>query len=226
MMGVMRIMWWIGVMVLGIFPAAGAALEEKPPLVICCAGDSLMRPMPWYFRQILPSDTPNFILYEWARGGLSSVTYQGFYRQQAERWRRVRPDFILLQLGTNDVVPVLEDRTSLEDFKNNLTAIIREFQTYRTPQGDTPRVLVATVPLFSDDPANQDKNRLVKTAINPAIREIVERTEACLTENFSILEGRPELYDPDGIHPNSLGGAALAKNWIKTLKDCRKRKSS
>ncbi|MCJ7611164.1 MAG: hypothetical protein MUP19_02790, partial [Candidatus Aminicenantes bacterium] len=80
--------------------------------------------------------------------------------------------------------------------------------------------------LFSDDPANQDKNRLVKTAINPAIREIVERTESCLADNFSILEGRPELYDPDGVHTNPLGEAALAKNWIKSLKACRKQKSS
>jgi len=225
MMGVMKSICWMWVLVLGIIPAHGAARQEKPPLVICCAGDSLMRPMPWYFRQLLLSDSPHFILYEWAQGGLSSVTYQGFYRQQAERWRRIRPEFILLQLGTNDVVPVLEGRLSLDDFKANLTSIIREFQTYRTPRGESARILLATVPLFADDPANQDKNRLVKTAINPAIREIVKRAQACLADNFSVLEGRPEFYDPDGVHPNPLGEAALAKNWIKSLKACRGEKN-
>jgi lysophospholipase L1-like esterase len=226
MMGVMKIIWGTGLLLLGLFPTIGAASQERAPLAICCAGDSLMRPMPWYFRQLLPAESPDFIIYEWAQGGLSTSTYQGFYGQRAERWRRVKPDFILLQLGTNDVGPLLEGRLALEDFKANLAAIIREFKTYRTFRGDSPRILVATVPLFADNSANQEKNRLVKTAVNPAIREVVERAEACLADNFSILEGRPELYDPDGVHPNSLGGAALAKNWIQSLKACRKQEKS
>lgn len=197
-----------------------AGQPEKPPLIICCAGDSLMRPMPAYFRQLLPSLAPKFILQEWAQGGLNSVTYQGFYRQQAGPWRRVTPDIILLQLGTNDVVPVLEGRATIEDFKINMTAIIREFQAYRNAAGQNPYILVATIPLFSDDPANQNKNRLVKEAVNPALREVVEKTGVRLVDNFSILEGRPELYDPDGVHPNPGGEAALAANWIQAVRAC------
>jgi lysophospholipase L1-like esterase len=197
-----------------------AGQPEKPPLIICCAGDSLMRPMPAYFRQLLPSLAPKFILQEWAQGGLNSVTYQGFFRQQAGRWRRVTPDIILLQLGTNDVVPVLEGRITIEDFKINMTAIIREFQAYRNASGQNPYILVATIPFFSDDPTNQNKNRLVKEAVNPGIREVVEKTGVRLVDNFSILAGKPELYDPDGVHPNPGGEAALAANWIQAVKIC------
>lgn len=201
---------------LGLVPCCGQS--DRPPLVICCAGDSLMRPMPHYFRQLLPSLSPNFVIEEWAQGGLGSATYQSFYNQHAERWRRVAPDFILLQIGTNDAAPLAEGRSSPDDFQANLTAIIREFQSYRNPAGKAALVLVATVPLFSDDPVHAGKNQMVKDIINPAIRRAAESAGALLADNFSVLNGKPELYDPDGVHPNVQGEEALAKNWVKAMK--------
>jgi lysophospholipase L1-like esterase len=224
---VMMTMKNIGRVVFLVFCISSPAFTgqpEKPPVAICCAGDSLMRPMPAYFRQLLPSDTPSFILYEWAQGGLNSVTYQSFYRQGAGRWRLATPDFILLQLGTNDVVPILEGRWTVADFKSNLAVIIREFQSYHSAAGKPPFILVATIPYFSDDPSNANKNRLVRDGVNPALREVVEREEVNLVDNFSVLEKKPELYDPDGVHPNALGEAALAKNWIRAMKSCLREK--
>ncbi len=205
---------------LGFWVIACSAQPETPPLIICCAGDSLMRPMPFYFRRLLPPVSSNFIIEEWAQGGLSSVTYQSFYRQHAGQWRRITPDLILLQLGTNDAAPLAEGRYSADDFLANLTAIIREFQTYRGAAGQAAVVLVATIPSFSDDPSNDGKNKMVREVINPAIRKAAESTGALLADNFSVLNGKPELYDPDGVHPNVQGEEALAKNWIKAMKAC------
>ncbi len=199
-------------------PALAACRADPPPLVLCCAGDSIMRPMPAYLRQSLPALRPDFVLHEWARGGLSTATYQGFYREQAEEWRRVRPDLILLQIGTDDVVPVLEGRSTLEDFKANLSRILMEFKSYRTAAGEPPCLLVATIPFFSDIPSNQDKNHLVKADINPAIRSVAGLAGAVIVDNFAVLEGKEDLYDPDGVPPNPRGEAAVAENWVRAIR--------
>ena len=205
------------ILVILFFPALASCQGDPSPLVLCCAGDSIMRPIPAHLRQLLPARRPDFVIHEWAQGGLSTTTYQSFYRENAEEWRKVRPDFILLQIGTNDVVPVLESRSTLENFKSDLSQILMEFRTYRTAAGEPSCLLVATVPLFSNDPANLLKNDLVKAEINPALRSVAALAGAHIVDNIAVLEGKEDLYDPDGVHPNLRGEAALADNWVRAI---------
>ncbi|MBN2206870.1 MAG: SGNH/GDSL hydrolase family protein [Candidatus Aminicenantes bacterium] len=203
---------------------AGACRKEAPPLVIACAGDSLMRPVPAHLERLLPeSAVPRFALHEWARGGLTVAGFRNFLGRHAETWNEARADVVFVQLGTNDVPRLLSGDERLRDFKTGLTAVIRRFKGFRTKRGDSPLVIVATVPYFADGPADSDKNRYIAETLNPALRDVVERAGACLADSFAVLEGRPDLYDPDGVHPNTAGEIALTRNWIRTLKDCRDR---
>lgn len=195
-----------------------ACRAEPPSLVLCCAGDSIMRPMPPYFRQLLHSPERRLVLHEWAQGGLSTSTYLGFYGEIAASRRRVRPHAILLQIGTNDVRPILEGRCTVADFESNLSTILGEFGKYRSPAGNRSALLVATVPLFSAAAADAAGNSLVVSRLNPAVRKAARAAGAEVVDNFEILKNEPGLYDPDGVHPNPLGEAALARSWARSLR--------
>jgi len=177
-----------------------------------------MRPLPFYFRQLMHVPGRGLVVHEWAQGGLSSVTYREFYLERKKKWRRIRPQAILLQLGTNDVPAILEGRYSVENFENNLTGILEEFKAFRSRDGRRPLLLVATVPLFSDVPPESRKNRLVASLLNPAVRRAARHAEAAVVDNCRVLENRPEFYDPDGVHPNRWGETALARNWTRSLR--------
>jgi len=202
--------------VLGLAMLAGRA--EPLPFVLCCAGDSIMRPMPLHLRQILQSPGRDLVIHEWALGGLSTSTYLGFFRELPASQRRVKPHAILLQIGTNDVRPILEGRRTVADFEAGLSAILDEFGKYRTSAGGRTALLVATVPLFKAAAEDAAGNSLIVSRLNPAIRKAARASNARVVDNFAVLEKEPGLYDPDGIHPSSLGEAALARNWLRSLR--------
>jgi len=71
----------------------GPEPQENPPLVICCAGDSIMRPVPVHLRPLLKAESGRpFQVRDWAQGGQSSETYPAFLRQRWENWKTVRPE--------------------------------------------------------------------------------------------------------------------------------------
>jgi len=77
-----------------------------------------------------------------------------------------------------------------------------------------PRIFLASVPLFYGESSSKEKNRLVQKEINPAIKEIAIKEKLFYVDNFSILVNETHLYSPDGVHLNSSGEKALAKNWL------------
>jgi lysophospholipase L1-like esterase len=155
---------------------------------------------------------------DWCQGGLSSQTYQSFLAKHYKNWVKTRCDFILLQLGTNDVFPLLEQRYTLMDFKENMSSIIKNFKRFKGRRNKHSKILVASIPLFCDEDEILEKNRLIQEKINPAIREIAKREKAIFVENSSVLENRYDLYDPDGVHPNTEGERALARNWLSWIR--------
>jgi lysophospholipase L1-like esterase len=221
MMGGVRVPRIAGGLTVLLVSLGLAGGNEGPPLVIGCAGDSLMRPIPVHLRRLLPPATPRFVIHEWARGGLGVAAFRNFLGRQRERWSEARPDVVLVQLGTNDVAPLLEGRLQVRKFKSDLTAVVRRFGEFRTSSGGNARVILATVPYFADDPSNLDKNRVIQETVNPAIRDVARRAGARLADSFAVLKGRPDLYDPDGVHPNAAGEAALAENWIRSIRESK-----
>ena len=203
-------------LVLALGPALAA--RAPAPLVVCCAGDSLMRPMPSYFRTLAPQEGLNLELREWAQGGLNTETYPSFFRRNLAEGEGRPCDAILLQLGTNDTVPLLEERTAPAEFRTRMTAILAEFKKFPGQNRPRPVLFLAAVPLFCARPESAAKNRIVETVVNPLIREIARTEGAVLVDQYAVLKDHPELYDPDCIHPNPAGEKALAQNWLNALR--------
>jgi lysophospholipase L1-like esterase len=206
-----------------VFTAALPVFSVSPfsrdPLVVICAGDSLMRPIPAHIRALAPAEGLDLDIREWAHGGLNSKTYLSFFDRNRPRWAGTHGDAILLQLGTNDALPLLEGKRSAEEFRAGIAAVLDELVKFRKPGDRRPALFLATVPLFCDRPESAGINRIVESVINPALREIAASEGAVLVEQYLVLKNRPELYDPDCVHPNADGEAALARNWLKALRE-------
>ncbi len=173
-----------------------------------------MRPVPGHLRVLLKTTNIQAVIKDWSQGGLSSKTYQGFFQRHWAAWRQTRPDLILIQLGTNDALPIVLGKHDPAKFRQNLLTIIRNFKLFTTAENKRPRIFVASVPYFTGTERRQEKNKVIKEQINPAIQEIARAEGLVFVDNFSVLENKPELYDPDGVHPSPEGEIALAKNWL------------
>lgn len=215
---VLRVGGFAAVAFLLILPAAGALISARAPLIVVCAGDSLMRPVPAHFQELAPEEGLDLEIHEWAQGGLNSETYLSFFFQNLPDWEKTRCDAILLQLGTNDAVPILEGERTLEEFRNNMMMIIRQFRNFRTPDGKRCLIFLATVPYFCDRPESAEKNRIVDSVINPVLMELAKADGVILVDQHLILRNHPELYDPDCVHPDTAGEIALTLNWLRALR--------
>ena len=201
--------------------AAAPTRPPRPPAVVACAGDSLMRPVPGHLRELRKADSFKFVLKEWAQGGLNSETYQGFFDKRRGTWESARPDMILLQLGTNDAWLILRKKRTVEDFERGMRAILSEFRKFRSASDAPPRILIATIPRFLFIPETAELNGIVENLINPALERIAVDVGVVLVDNFLALKDRPDLYDPDGIHPNAAGELVLAGNWLRAMKQAK-----
>lgn len=187
-------------------------------LTIVCAGDSLMRPMPVHLRVLAEKAGVALDIREWAQGGLNTETYRSFLRRNESRRAGARPDAILLQLGTNDAVPLLEGRTTAAEVRARVREILAFFKTFEGPRAGRPVLLVASAPRFCEGPESAAKNEVVETTINPILMEEAAAAGAVLVDNHAALLGRPDLYDPDCVHPNGAGECVLAGNWWRALR--------
>ena len=203
----------------------GCGQNDKSGLTICCAGDSLMMPIPHYLRDMLKNSKGKVNIKDWSRGGLSSRTYQNYFARRSRRWQNTKPDFVLIQLGTNDVLHLLRDHYKLADFKENLSKIIRNFRRLKGNRYKTPKIFIASVPPFYEETQSEEENSLIQEKINPSIQEIAQKEKIIFVDNFSVLCNRIHLYGPDGVHPNPRGQRALTKNWLFCIRS-ELRKSS
>lgn len=211
---------WVTVFVLGFLTLSfGVACLEKPPreLTICCAGDSLMRPMPPRFKKLMRNLAQNVEINDWSRGGLSSRTYMSFFRRRVKRRKPLNADFILLQLGTNDVASLRSRELTLEQFIQNLKTIIWEFKSIRNRDNVPAKVLLADIPPFYT-PEFEVLNGFIRDALNPAIAQTAAAEGIFLVDSWLVLEGKRHLYDSDGVYPNVRGEEVLARNWVRALR--------
>lgn len=190
--------------------------ETKAKLTIACAGDSLMRPIPLYLRNLLPATRVR--IRDWSQGGLSSVNYLSFFRRHP-RWQRERVDFVLLQIGTNDVPLLLRREENEREFWGNLEAIIAEFKKRQSNYFRQPQIVIATVPFFYGLVDEGERNRVVSELVNPIIIALARKERINVVDQAGCLKGCREYYEADGIHPNREGEKALARNWRRVVKN-------
>lgn len=193
----------------------------RPPLgiIILCAGDSLTdSEYPRHLQRMLAREGKRAKVLNYGRKGDTSGEYLHFLRQQSASLALEHPDFILVQLGTNDV-RVDGDRTAVDEFRRNMEEIIGIFREFTDRRGHRARLLIATIPPLPEaffPPFGPDSGTRVVEEINPQIRSIAAAARLPVVDNYSLFLRSPEVL-PD-VHPTNEGYRLMARNWLEALR--------
>jgi len=189
----------------------------KRAITVLCAGDSITAAeYPAYLQEMLRKIDKNIFVLNRGIIGNTSGEYLR-YMKQTRLVETTEPDYVLLQLGTNDV-RIDTNHTSTDEFYKNMDYIIGMFKTHANRNGSRPLVLIATIPpIVVEEPFYFDKEsaRRVVNEINPAIVKLAQENQCPVVDNYKLFTGNLSLL-PD-IHPNDAGYKALAENWFKAL---------
>jgi lysophospholipase L1-like esterase len=192
-----------------------------PPrgVIILCAGDSITAGgYPHYLQRLLSADGIRARVLNRGRSGNRSGEYLSYLGHDREALLGLKPDFILLQLGTNDVRTDL-DHTSTEQFAANMRRILGILGDFRNRDGNPSRILLAAIPPIPEGttyPFDRDSLRRATEEINPAIRDLAREARIPFVDNHALFLGRPDLLP--GVHPSREGYKELARSWYRTLK--------
>ncbi len=205
----------------GMFLLYGAAGEgQVEGLRIVCAGDSITRgspssDYPAHLEDILTERGVQCRVENRGRPGNTSGEYLA-YLVPERMFAKEDADFVLLQLGTNDV-RVDGDRTSLADFTDRMERIIVIIENSRNSRGRSPRILLGLIPpiVVARGTFDSESPRRVTGEINPAIRDLARSRGLTVVDNYELFIRRPELLP--GIHPSDEGYRVLAGNWADAL---------
>jgi lysophospholipase L1-like esterase len=193
-------------------------------VIVFCAGDSITAAAyPHFLQRYLNQDGLPARVLNHGRSGNTSGEYLDFLVKNLERLIAERPDFILLQLGTNDIRTDL-DFTSTERFRDNMKKILAAFRKFRNRSGKIPVILLSTIPPVPSTgplPFDAESLRRVEAEINPTIRSLAAEEGLLLVDNHGLFSRRPDLL-PD-VHPSREGYRLLAENWRAALSPLLKR---
>jgi lysophospholipase L1-like esterase len=203
-----------------IFMLLFSFCSSKPKgFIVLCAGDSITAAdYPRFLQTRFEQDGILAKVLNYGRNGNTSGEYLAFLKQNTTLLAGEHPDFILIQLGTNDLREDL-DFTSTAQFSENIKNIIEIFSGFKTRSGKTPLCLIATIPPIPKNfvfPFTEDSARRVREEINPVIKQIAAAAELVLVDNYTLLLDQPQLL-PE-IHPSREGYRQIAKNWYNSLK--------
>lgn len=193
----------------------------SPPqgIIILCAGDSITEAeYPRHLRRMLSQDGLRVRVLNCGRKGYASREYLKFLSQKKRDLAEEHPDYILLQLGTNDV-RVDGDFTPAEEFERTMRQIIVIFGGFRNRRGSSSQILLATIPPLPGNlsyPFNAQSAERVVQEINPILKKIATEKNLVLVDNYSLFLEHPQFL-PD-VHPTSEGYRLLARNWYNSLK--------
>jgi lysophospholipase L1-like esterase len=206
--------------ILLLLPFFISACSSSPRgVVVLCAGDSLTaEAYPHLLQQILNRTGLRVKVLNYGRNGNTSGEYLRFLESRLEKLKAERPDFILLQLGTNDV-RTDADNTPTDVFKSNMKAIVAHFRGFQNRAGKPSRILLGMIPPVPETtplPFTPASSRRVEEEINPAIRALAGEDRLLLVDNHVIFTARPEFLP--GVHPTRDGYRLLAENWHAALR--------
>jgi len=214
------------VAIIFIVLALSACSRDKRPaggIIVLCAGDSITElGYSRYLAREFRNEGIRALVLNYGRSGNTSAEYLRWLRNGAvRRLGSERPDFILVELGTNDV-RVDGDRVSREAFAENMREIISIFRGFRTRSGGRPEILVATIPPIPDGtsyPFGPEAIRRVDQEINPEIRKLCLERGIPAVDNYALFCDSPGLLP--GVHPSPEGYRAMAANWAAAVRRLR-----
>jgi len=197
---------------------SSCAPVTRRAVVILCAGDSLTdSEYPRDLERLLRAEGYYAKVLNRGRKGNTSGEYLRYLEGRRASLAEEHPDFVLLQLGTNDV-RLDGDLTPTADFGRNMRAIVSVFSGFSTRSGGRPAILLALIPPvpetvgFPFGPASRER---IAAEINPLLREIAREEHLVLVDNGSLFAASPELLP--GVLPTAEGYRRLARNWRDAL---------
>ncbi len=204
-------------------PNEGTAGKEE--LVILCLGDSITAAIyPKKLQVSLDRAGIPAKVFNAGMGGYTSGHYLGFMKS-FNLFKAIKPDLVLLKLGTNDARTDFASTETAQFVENmeGLIHLIREELYEQSP----PLVLISTILPIIPQPFvfTERSARRVVAEINPAIREISDRLNIPLVDNFTLFKDRPEWLE-DGVHPNRKGYQAMADNWFTSITEAIAKKTN
>lgn len=186
--------------------------------VILCAGDSITAASyPKQLKGLFSRDGFPVQVINAGRKGDNTAEYIRFL-DRSQIIERTDPNWVLLQLGTNDL-RIDGHATTTWQFGKNLEAILDRITRHRNHDGTSPQIILSTIPPIPLEVRwhfDAGSRARVEAEINPAIRAIALRRGLVLADNHAVFAGRPELL-PE-IHPSEAGYRALAEAWYRILK--------
>jgi lysophospholipase L1-like esterase len=193
--------------------------SKSPGIIILCAGDSITEAgYPRFLHRILKAEGMRNRVINVGRSGHNSKEYLQFMKKNQAEMAEDFPDFVLLQLGTNDV-RIDGDRTQADEFYLNMKKIVRLFRGLRTRNGKNPLILLAKIPPVPEGtpfPFDSTSKNRVWEEINPLIERIAREENLPLVDNYSLFLDSPHLLP--GVHPSKEGYEAMASNWFEALR--------
>lgn len=196
-----------------------AACHPSPRgIIIACVGDSLTESTyPRHLSKTLADEGIRSKILNYGKSGYSSTEYLGYLEENQAALTAERPDYVLVQLGTNDV-RMDSDRTSQEQFSANMQNILNILSQLQNPEGKKSQILLATIPPIPSGtpfPFSPESQNRVQDEINPCIIRIGKEKKIPIVDNYSLFLENPHLL-PE-VHPTEEGYKHLARNWFEAL---------
>jgi len=194
---------------------------SSPPrgVIVLCAGDSITAAAyPHFLQRLFNREGIRARVLNYGRSGFSSGEYRRFLERGGDGLMGERPDFILLELGTNDL-RVDGDHASTPEFEANMRAILSLLGGLRGRSGRPARVLLAAIPPLPEGtplPFSPESSRRVEADINPAIRALAAEAGLSVVDIHALFAGCPDLLP--GVHPSREGYQRMAEAWLAALK--------
>jgi len=137
---------------------------------------------------------------------------------QSGRLASVKPDMILIMIGTNDIGHGYE----LTDAPARLATLLDDI--YALPGAGNPTIFLASIPPNRRNEA--DRTNVIR--FNEAIPEIVDTYRAKGKKIFFVDQFTPidnaygENMRDDNLHPNATGNDTMAAQWFNAIEASRK----
>lgn len=141
-------------------------------------------------------------VYNWGLGGENTLS--GALRFSSVLEEHPEADYVLILEGTND-----ESQFGVDTTIRHLELMIHEVQD----RGMKP--VIGTLP--PDTGNGSDKERMVHSEYNPAIKELAEETGTILADQYAALNPNWGSLTGDGTHPNRAGYEIMAQVWFEVI---------
>lgn len=203
-----------------VIPTLFFSFCSSPPqgFIVLCLGDSITAAgYPRFLQRRFDQDSILAKVLNYGRSGNTSGEYLTFLKKNTKVLSEEYPDFILIQLGTNDLRED-HDYTSATQFSENMEAVINILSGFKTRSGKTPQCLIATIPPIPENssfPFTENSHRRVREEINPIIKKLADARGLILVDNYTLLFDQPLLL-PE-VHPSREGYRRIAQNWYDSL---------